>query len=155
MAKFRFHLDQVLRLRSNAEKDAQRLLAERMREQLQAENTLRGFHQAIEQEKNDLRQALGQGTGNLASARMQAHASMGLQRKAEASAVALAGAMRRTDAARETLLKAMQQRKAIELLRERAFLEWQADQSRREAAMLDELVVMRHGRLDLHKENPL
>lgn len=154
MVKFHFRLESVLRQRERAEQEAQRKLAAFERERVVLESQLRGFQHMIEQERADLREAIGVGVGNLAAARLQANASLGLARKADAVVLVLAGVCRRRDTAREALADAMRRRKAIEGLRDRQLAAWQSDQRRREEAENDEMVVMRHrSNATLHAEH--
>jgi flagellar export protein FliJ len=146
MKPFRFKLDPVLRERERAQESAQQRLADLERQRVELESRLRDFAQAIDQERADLRAALGVGVGTLASARLQANASLGLARKAHGVVLALSGVCRRRDAAKEALAEAMRRRKAIALLRDSALEQWRLQQRRAEDAEQDEMVVMRHGR---------
>jgi hypothetical protein len=58
------------------------------------------------------------------------------------------GLHRRIDAARLELLKATTDRKAVEVLRQRRYEAWRAEQARREAIALDEISTMRAGRME-------
>lgn len=53
---------------------------------------------------------------------------------------------RATEAKREQLVTAMQERKTLERLREKQYADYLAEANRREAAAIDDLVVMRHAR---------
>lgn len=156
MARFRFKLEALLEQRRRLEKDRQRLVAEAERERLAIEQRLRACQRAISASKADLRDALvgpvpsmgAPGAGvDVHSVRLQAGASFHLAAEAQRLAIALSGAHRRWEAARRALLEAARDRKAVETLRDRRFEEWKREQARAETAAVDELVVMRAGRV--------
>lgn len=147
MPKFRFKLDPVLEQRRRQEENEQRHVAEVERERVALEERIRAYARAIEQERADLREQLTVG-GDLRAARLQANASLDLTNKANRAVLELAGVHKRLDAARLRLLEAMTKRKGLEVLRERAEQQFRDEMKRREAAELDELVVMRHGRAE-------
>ncbi|KAA0216643.1 MAG: hypothetical protein DYG94_08985 [Leptolyngbya sp. PLA3] len=145
MRGFRFKLEPVLEQRRRIEEEEQRAVAEVERIRLALEERIRAYARAITQEREDLRRQLTLG-GDLRAARLQANASLDLTNKANRAVLELAGVHRRLDAARLRLLEALTRRKAMEVLRDRAEQAWRDEQKRREAAELDELMVMRHGR---------
>nr|MCU0689024.1 flagellar FliJ family protein [Phycisphaerales bacterium] len=61
-------------------------------------------------------------------------------------AIEMAGVLKRVEIARAELLAATVARKAMETLRDKALAEWNREQAQREAAELDDLTLMRHGR---------
>lgn len=145
---FVFELEAVLEQRRRAEKDRQRALAEERARQVAAQQRVEQVHEMMRRGQDDLRGILTPGGGPLAlaSVRMQAtsglHAIVLLQR----AAIELAGINKRVEAARAALLQATIARKGVETLRERRYRAWKMEQERREAAELDDLNVMRHGR---------
>lgn len=145
MAKFRFSLEPVLEQRRRVEEEEQRGVASIERDRIALEERIRAFARAIAQERDDLRRQLTEG-GDLRAARLQANASLDLSNKANRAVLELAGVHKRLDAARLRLLEAMTGRKAMEMLRDRAEERFREEQKRREAAALDELVVMRYRR---------
>lgn len=147
MRRFRFKLEPVLEQRRRVEEEEQRAVAEVERERLALEERIRAYARAITQEREDLRRQLMLG-GDLRAARLQANASLDLTNKANRAVLELAGVHKRLDAARLRLLEAMTRRKAMEVLRDRAEQDWRQELKRREAAELDEMMVMRHGRTE-------
>lgn len=155
MARFVFELQAALEQRERVERERQVVVAQLQAEASQLEEFIRGRQRQIEQEKEELRQALvseraaGASGGmivDLDAARRQGAAALGRIREAQQAALRLAGVLRRLDKARLDLLEAARQRKAVELLRDRRYEAWKLDQARREAAAVDELAVMRAGR---------
>jgi flagellar export protein FliJ len=162
-AKFRFSLEAVLRQRMALEEREQRRVAELERERLAIEERIRGCQRSIAGAKEDLRrrlssekraQELSRGASgvSLSDVRLQANASLHMVARAQQAVLELAGVHRRLDAARLELIRATTARKAIELLKAKRFEEWRNEVKKREAAEMDELNVMRHGRSDAHEE---
>jgi flagellar biosynthesis chaperone FliJ len=149
MPKFVFPYEAVLTKRRADERARQLAVASIERERIAIEDTIRACQRGIETEREELRRALkGEQSGervNLPDARRQAGATLHLVARAQREVHRLAGVASRLDAARLELLAAVRGRRAMELTRERMFEEWKAEQSRREAAALDELAVMRAG----------
>lgn len=148
MARFRFPLEPVLEHRRMIEEERQRAVAVVERERLALEDSIRAYQGAITGEKDDLRQRLrtlapGAGGAGLEGVRRQAAAAIGVLGHAQRAVLQLAGVHKRLEAARAELLEAAKRRKAVELLRERLHERWRLEQSRREAAEMDELAVMR------------
>ncbi|MEM1329316.1 MAG: hypothetical protein AAGG07_02015 [Planctomycetota bacterium] len=150
MARFRFELEPVLRQRKLAEREHQREVASLERERLTIEGTLRRWQGSIRQERADMRTAheANEGRMDLDAVRVQSHATLGMVMRAQRAAIELSGVMKRLDAARAQLAEAAAARKAIERLRERRLEAWRGAQKAAEAAALDELAVMRHGRAE-------
>ena len=148
MARFVFNLQPVLRQRELVERERQREVAVLERERLAIEAKLRGWQQAIGQERADMRSAHESNNGrlNLDAVRVQSHATLGMVMRAQRAAVELSGVMRRLDAARARLLEAAAARKAIERLRDRRQEHWRSEQKAAEARELDAMTVMRHTR---------
>ena len=147
MARFVFRLESVLEQRRGAERAAQRVVAALERHRLDLEASLRDIQGQIVREKEDLREHLsgapGTGPVQMRHVRLQAGASLRLVGKAHHAAIQLAGVLARLDGARRELMAATTRRKAVETLRERRLAAWKHAESRREAASLDELNVMR------------
>ncbi|MBX3379190.1 MAG: flagellar FliJ family protein [Phycisphaeraceae bacterium] len=143
MAKFRFELEAVLKQRLAIERQKQLALGELERFRLNLEDRLRGFHQSILSEKQDLRSALAPGGSIDASGvRMQANMSLHFVSKAQQTVYQLAVVHRKLVIARNDLLAAATSRKAVEKLKERRYEAWLASEARKEAATLDEISVM-------------
>lgn len=143
MAKFRFELEAVLKQRLAIERQKQLALGELERLRINLEERLRGFHQSILSEKQDLRLALSPGGSLDASGvRMQANMSLHFVSKAQQTVYQLAVLHRKLETARKDLLAATTSRKAVEKLRERRYESWLASEARKEAAALDEISVM-------------
>lgn len=147
MRGFHFKLEPVLEQRRRIEEEQQLAVAEVERDRLALEERIRAYARAIAQEQDDLRRQLTPG-GDLRAVRLQANASLDLTNKANRAVLELAGVHKRLDAARLRLLEAMTRRKAMEVLRDRAEQVFRDEQKCREAAELDELMVMRHGRTE-------
>jgi len=149
MARFVFELTAVLKQRLAVEREKQLIVAAHERERARVEGLIRGFQSEIVREKQELRDQLvleQAGPGgvmvDLRGVRFQAGVSMRLVARAQHAVIQLAGVHKRLDAARLDLLEATTRRKAVEVLRDRRFEEWQAEQRRRENAAADELSVM-------------
>ena len=149
MARFRFGLDPVLRQRTREEEEKQRAVAALERQRLAIEEEIRGYQSAIEAERAELSDRLGEGGAiDLRGVRVQANASLHLITLAQRAALRLAGVYERLDEARLALLEASTRKKAVETLRDERYAAWRAARSKAELAALDELAVMRHGRDD-------
>lgn len=148
MAKFVFQLEPVLRQRKAVEREKQLGVAELERERLAIEGEIREIQSQIRGEKDLMREQLSPGSGavDLRGARMQAGAQLRLVLAAQQAVIRLAGVHRKIDAARVGLIAATKARRAVELLRDRRFEQWKLEQQAREAAMLDEIAVVRGGR---------
>jgi flagellar export protein FliJ len=144
MPRFRFQLQPVLEQRRRAEERCQLVVADLERQRLEIERAIRGFQDGIVRERLELRRVLGAGAGAvpLRDARMQAAAGASLDMRARQEVLRLAGLCKRLEAARSELLAAAAARKAVELLRDRRLEAWRHEQSRLEAAAVDELAVM-------------
>ncbi|MCC6228151.1 MAG: flagellar FliJ family protein [Phycisphaerales bacterium] len=154
MAKFVFQFEAVLKQRRAVERARQLAVASIERERLALQDTISAMQRQIVREKNDLReQLLAAREGahvDLRSVRLQAGASLDAVAKTQRAVLQLAGVHSRLDAARLQLLDAATKRKSVEMLKERRFEEWKAEQAALEGRMLDELSVMRAAR----KEEP-
>ena len=154
MAKFVFQFEAVLKQRRAVERARQLAVASIERERLALEDTIRAMQRQIVREKEDLReQLLAAREGarvDLRSVRLQAGASLDAVAMTQRAVLQLAGVHSRLDAARLQLLDAATKRKSVEMLKERRFEEWKAEQAAIEGRMLDELSVMRAAR----KEEP-
>jgi len=150
MAKFRFKLDPLLRARRIEEREKQRAVAEVERERRELEDRLRNMQQQITAGKHDLR---GRLTGLIdpGALRQQARNSLNLSRSAQRIVLELAGVHRRLDAAREELVEAMRRRRAVELLRDKRYEQWLAEQEKADVAMIDELAVQSAAREEKHR----
>ncbi|MCC6660867.1 MAG: flagellar export protein FliJ [Phycisphaerales bacterium] len=141
MARFRFRLQPVLEHRRTLERERQRNVAAIELERLDAENTIRAIQAEVERENRELRATLSSGDFRMT----RAHAARIAQLHADARrrVLHLSGVLARLDAARAELLGATRRRKAVELLRDRRLEEWRLAESRREAAAVDEISVIR------------
>lgn len=149
MARFVFQFEAVLTQRRSEERRAQLAVAAVERDRERVEEYIRECQRGVMAARADLREHLVEGTRvNLHAVRLQAGASLSLVGRAQRAVLELAGVHKRLDAARLDLLRAAIRRKAVEALRERRREAWLAEQKRREAAELDELMVMRAGRTE-------
>lgn len=143
MAKFRFNLDPLLRMRHRAEREKQAALAAAQQERLTLEDAVREMQARIVGERDELRAVLAGGRAvDLGAAKLQASASLNAVARTQQLALKLAGAHRRVEHARQELLEAARQRRAVELLREKRFEAWKSEQAQRENSAIDELAIM-------------
>jgi flagellar FliJ protein len=145
MAGFVFRFDSVLRQRRHAEAQAQRRLAQVLRDQQQHEQQLGQMQHAIRDARSDLGQSLG-GPVNMADVGRFARHVLTQRVAGQQLARQLAGDHQRVAAMRAELLEAARQRKSLELLRERDLALWNKAQQRREQAALDEVGQQQHAR---------
>jgi len=156
---FVFRLQPVLEQRERLEEQAQLRVAALERERLLGESVLRSIQAELLDTRRHLRAGLhptsqavagmspdAPARPGLAGVRAAASASLHLAVRAQRAAMELAGTLKRLDSARAELLKVTADRKAVQLLKDRALEAFRREQLKREAAALDELVVMRHGR---------
>lgn len=158
MPKFRFPLEPVLEMRRREEREHQRRVAALERQRLDIETRVARDEDAMRTERQDLRQMLAPGSQPsgtaFAAVRAQAAASVDAVRRLRRLALDLSGVMERLARARSELAGAAARRRAVELLRERRYAEWLADQSRREQAGQDDLSTMRAARPELRESTP-
>lgn len=145
MAIFRFKLETVLRHRVMIEEECQRELAKTLRHRMILMDQLRQMQQTI----SDSRRTLGEGlVGRVEMSQVADFARYSIQARQRAGDIVrrLSGAEKEIDAAREKLNKATRERKALDLLKERQHSAWLLEQSRKEAAAMDEMAVQAFGR---------
>ncbi len=143
MARFRFRLRPVLAQREREEQDRMLAVAALESERIRLENRLRACQGRIVGGRAEIAAALRSGRVDLGAARMQAGATMRDDQEARRTALELAGLLRRLESARADLALAAARRRAIELLRDRDLERFRAEENRREALDLDDLMVMR------------
>lgn len=146
MARFRFSLQPVLDARQREEQQKQREVAEVERRRRDLEQALRDHQASLATDKSALRSELA-GAIDVHALRLQAGASLHVMRKARRVVLELAGAHKQLERARSELLEASKRRRAVELLREKRYEQWLAEQRRAENAAADELAVMRAGQV--------
>ena len=146
MPAFHFKLDPLLRARRAREQQCQMALAPLLNEQRRLHHALRSCQEQVAGNKSTLRSTLV-GPLNLDGLRSQAGASLQTMRHAQRLVLELAGVQRQIDAARRDLLEAARARRAVEVLRERRYAEWLAEQRKIEQNELDELATNRAARL--------
>jgi flagellar biosynthesis chaperone FliJ len=163
---FRFELETVLEQRRLEERRRMKALGALERERLALEQRVRGARELIAEGREALRQRLGgnpaperPGAGvsggpagvpggvsvDVRSVRLQLNAALHAEVSLRRLATEMAGLQRRIDAARRDLMQAVIARRAVEALRERRYRAWRAEQTRRELAEQDDLMVMRGG----------
>lgn len=138
MSAFRFALEPLLTLRRMEEERTQRAVALIERERAEIEERIRTQQGHIHEGKESLRSGLV-GQLDVTQLRQQAASSMQVSRKTHQLVIRLAGVHQRLAQARAALVEAMRARRAIEILREKRFEEWRAEQGRREIRELDDL----------------
>jgi flagellar FliJ protein len=152
MAKFRFTLEPLLKVRRHAEQAHQRAVSQLEVQRMQIEEQLRRQQAGISDGRESLRSGLT-GRVDVHSLRLHAGASMQLMRTAQRLVLELAGVHKRLEAARAGLIEATKQRRAMELLRDRQLTRFKAAGERRETAALDEMAVIAAARADLADNN--
>lgn len=159
MPRFRFKLEAVLDQRRAVERSRQVVVADLERRRMDIEQSIRGYHDQIARERDDLRAHLvserhGPRAGgvDLRGVRLQAGASLHLVARAHQAVLQLAGVHGRLEAARLELIAATTRRRAVEVLRERRLHAWTLEQSRLENAAEDELATMHARRTDAGSE---
>lgn len=138
MPRFKFRFSSLLKHRRRIEQERRRQLATHLRTQMILRNQLRTMQQSITASK---REAAGLLVGKVdveAISRMGAYASH-TQLSGQRIVLKLANLERDIHQSRADLLDATRQRKALELLRQRHFEAWKAQQQRQEQRELDEL----------------
>lgn len=120
-------------------------MAPLLNEQRRLHHALRSCQEQVAGSKSHLRESLV-GQLNLDGLRNQAGTSLQTMRRAQRFVLELAGVQRRLEAARRELLEASRARRAVELLRERRYAEWLAEQRKHEQNELDELAIRRAAR---------
>ena len=147
MARFNFALDPLLRARQRDEQAAQCDVATIQRERLDLETRIRLKQRSISESKQELKGAL---VGMLHMDNLHGYAGNSLRQMRDAQRIVLelAGVHRRLEASRGILLEKVKRRRAIELLRERRFEQWKADQARADRNAQDELAVIAAARKD-------
>lgn len=144
MARFRFELEPLLEQRRREEKERMKAVAEIERERLEVERRARELAAILRDERRHWRDELGRGGAvDLTRVRLQAGASVHGVRRTNELAIHGAAVMRRLHTARTALAEATTKRRAVELLRQRRYEAWLADQRRREARELDEILTGR------------
>ena len=138
MAKFRFKLEPLLRVRSIREEQCQRVLAGHELERRTVEDDLRSKQDNLAQGKKEIRIAIT-GKVDLVTMRRQALASMQVMRHANRLVFELAGIHKQIERARAALVECTRERRAIELLKERRYAEWRDDRNKAEVHAIDEL----------------
>ncbi len=144
MARFQFSLQPVLDARHRVEQKKQREFAEIQARRQELEQQLRTYQSHLASDKSELRADL-HGSIDVQALRLRAGASLHVMRKAQRIVLELAGVHKQLERARNDLLEASRQRRAVELLRDKRYEQWLAEQKRVEAAALDEMAVMRAG----------
>lgn len=148
MAKFVFKLRAVLRLRELREKTQKGALAAALAEQRDAHEHLRRANDAAEESRHTWRESLGGHGGglfNTRDARLQAMTNLKTLARLDHAAIRVAGAERRVETQRQRLAMLSRDRRAVELVKEARLAAWKEEQKRGEAAVLDDLSVMRAG----------
>lgn len=148
---FHFELQTVLDQRQRVERARQGDLARTEQQRLAVEDRVRQIQSRLAAGRSALRDQLGGPADagapvDIARVRHTAASALAGLVDLQRAAIDLAGAHQRSGRARQALLRASVERKAVETLRERRRAAWLAEQKRREATELDDLVTMRHGR---------
>lgn len=143
MAAFQFKFQTLLDYRTRVEEERQRELAQVLRMRMILHDQLRQMQQTIHQSKQALSESLT-GRVNVEQISHFARYSGQVERKGHDLVLRLGQLEKRIEQARQRLLDATRQRKALELLRDRHREQWQAQQDRREAMVMDELATQQY-----------
>ena len=145
MAKFVFKLAPVLKQRLAAERQRQAAVAVLESKRVELEDQLRAFQRGLEEAREAWREMLSGGgtvgSADIRGAGMQAVSTLAGQARAQRVVVQLAGVHANLAKARAELAQAMKARRAIELLREKQYEEWRAEERRKDAAAMDEIAA--------------
>lgn len=150
MARFRFRLEPMVRLREFEEGERRSALAVIQREAAVLEDRIRVLQQRMDEARRSLQTGLvGAVDGHLI--RGHAAQSIALDNQARRLALELAEVYRRRDVAQAALLEAIMRRKTLERLREIRFEAWKGDLVKREGRELDDVVNGRGARVAEHE----
>ena len=141
MARFVFPLQSLLAHRERVEQERQRDVALVRAELVSAEAELARIDAAVRDALDDLRKNHLTGPIDLNYLAAHRRFMMAMQRQQLERQQQAKVARAKVDAAQKLLAEAAKQRKAIETLREQQHARWADDQSRREAAALDEVAM--------------
>jgi flagellar FliJ protein len=139
MAQFDFPLEGVLRHRKHVEQERQRDLARFQQQMRAAQDELRELDQTMQASLSDVRQNRLVGKLDLGFLAAYRRYIAAVQRKGMVMAQKMALIQRDVDKAQKALAEAAKDRKIIEKLREKQHERWKLEQSRKEAAELDEV----------------
>ena len=141
MARFIFKLEPLLKARLNSEQQFQRTVAEIERERIKLEDKLRAKQAILTGGKVELLDQLS-GSIDVSSLRYRASMAQQIMRDAQRLVLELAGVHHRLFTARGKLIEAARNRRAIELVREKRYEKYKADEAKAEIAAMDELAVI-------------
>jgi flagellar FliJ protein len=139
MAQFEFALEALLTQRQQVEQNRQRELARAQVTMREAEDELRQLDQAMQTSLADIRQNRLTGKLDLGFLAAYRRYVASVQRKGTTMVQKMALIQRQIDTARQALNEAAKQRKIMEKLREKHLERWRFEESRKEAAELDEV----------------
>src|SRR6266550_3168986 len=141
MARFTFHLEGVLRHRTNVEHHRQRDLAVVEAQMVPLQAQLAALDAQVQTSNADLRQ--NRLTGQIDLNFLAAHRRYlgATQRRAMEIAEKMAVVQRKVDRERQALIDAARDRAVLEKLREKQQAAWQAELNRKELAALDEVTM--------------
>ncbi len=139
MPKYVFQLEALLRHRKHIEQERQRDLAVVQAKMGGLQNELDRMNQTLADAVRDLRENRLVGQVDVHFLAAHRRYILATQRKAHTLAQEMAQVQRGIDEARSDLVKAARDHKMVEKLREKHKARWDADQSRREFAELDDI----------------
>lgn len=143
---FIFELEVVLEDRQRKEQQKQKAVAllEIERQRLLSEAVQ--LQRSMVMSREVLRDQLGAAARvDVGSVRMQANSSLHAMIDLQRVALKAAGVQQKLNGARAELMAAAVAKKAVETLKAKRYAEWRREQDRKEAAELDDLVLMRAG----------
>ena len=147
MPKFTFRLQTVLEHKQRLEELAQLEHARAQTLQANEERSLTQLNDAEAQGFSELERQRFQGRLDIEALQLGMTYLDALKVQITRQTQVVARVRTNTEAKREQLVGAMQERKAFERLREKQLKEFTVEQSRRELADQDEMVIMRYSRL--------
>jgi flagellar FliJ protein len=145
MAKFRYHLQNIMNIKEKMESQARQEFAESRRALDLEEERLRQLYEkkeALDQEAVELLQ----GTLDFHDIDDNQLARLLNDQAITEQTGRVKQAEMRLEASREKLTEAIQERKTHETLREKAFQEYLVEENRAESKVIDELTTYVHGR---------
>ena len=145
MARFQFKYEKLLDRYRDTERQRQRELAQLQHQQAALKNQLTRMQRTVDDSKRQMGQDL---VGRVDLSRISAVArySNDLVLRGHELIEQAAAAEEKIEQARERLREARRQRKAMELLRDRHYAQWAAEQRKQERRQQDELATQRFAR---------
>ncbi|MBX3394089.1 MAG: flagellar FliJ family protein [Phycisphaerae bacterium] len=151
--RFKFRYETLLRIRRQLEDERKRIVAARLQEIAETESHRQAILDRIRQQSEETRRALSAETVNVDELKFGRHWMLRLQRgvlEADATIVRQRAALAEE---RVRLAEAARAVKVLVRLKERRQAAYEMEMNRREQLELDEISVLRHGRVGTEDRN--